>query len=93
MPRSNIKRPAAKVRAGHWPHAPHGTTYIDVTDANGAKCTIELQASFSGSLKVQMYYGEGAIHLCSPVQCVWASSSEADMAAHKTYLHRLRYGC
>lgn len=79
-PIKKIPRPTAKVRAGVWPSSPHGTTYIDVRDpSTGACCTIELQHAIGGgSLKVQMHKPQGAIHLCSPKQCVWSSANEMD---------------
>lgn len=82
MAKSEHPRPVAKVRAGVWPKAAYGTTFIDVSDpVTGASCCIELEHSPLGSLKVQMHNPIGAVHLCSPVQCVWSSAKPDDVAA------------
>lgn len=85
-------RPVAKVRAGKWPAAPRGTTYVEVTDAvTGATCIIELVHHF-GSLKVQMHKPVGRVHLCSPVQCVWSSRNPIDMAQLERSEHYRLFG-
>lgn len=83
-------RPIATVRAGKWPQSPHGTTYIDIKDPiTGASCVLELahDQSGHGSMRIQMHNPEGAVHLCSPKQCVWSSQNTQDQAD----LVRLKY--
>lgn len=92
MPAIKHPRPTAKVRAGKWPKAPHGTTYIDVTDPDGASCVIELRHNPLGSMLVQLHNPQGAVHLCSPVQCVWSSQNETDQAELRRMRERLLYG-